>query len=176
VRRVAALGARGLKLHPNTQAFDVSDEPVATVVAAAADAGLPVLFDAYSPWDANQPGKFVTLAMQVPDARLVLAHMHGPHFPELVMYEVLTRYPWWRRNVWFDLSAVASMFAGSPFQEQFAWVCRQVGTDRVVFGSDFPLDSPATALAALDAYGFSDTELTAIAHDNAADLFGLGSR
>ena len=99
VDRVAAAGAAWLKLHPNTQGFDVADPDVETVVSRATERGLPVLFDAYSPWDANQPGKFVDLAMAVPEARLILAHAHGPGFPQLLVYDILARYQIGRAHV-----------------------------------------------------------------------------
>jgi predicted TIM-barrel fold metal-dependent hydrolase len=171
--RVAKMGARGVKLHPNTQQFDVGDANVAAVVGRAAEHRLPVVFDGWSPFDANQPGKFVRLAMAVPDARLILAHAHGPQFPNLLVYEVLARYPWWRRNVWIDLSATAPLLARGPFAEQFAWVCRKVGVDRLLFGSDYPMDEPKSALEAVATYGFSKPELSAIFYNNAAQLFGL---
>ncbi len=127
IERVSAAGAAWLKLHPNTQRFDVDDPAIVKVVSKAAERGLPILFDAYSPWDANQPGKFVNLAMAVPEARLILAHAHGPGFPQLLVYDVLARYPEWGRNVWIDISVTAVMLAGGPFAVQFAWVLRKVG-------------------------------------------------
>jgi len=172
VDRVAAAGAAWLKLHPNTQDLDVAQPAVTRVVRKAAEHGLPVLFDAYSPWDANQPGKFVNLAMEVPEARLVLAHAHGPGFPQLLFYDVLARYPWWRRNVWIDISVTGLLLAGGPFADQFAWVLRKVGVDRVVFGSDFPLDDPVAAARAVALLGFTEAEQAAILHDNAAALLG----
>jgi uncharacterized protein len=174
--RVAEMGAKGIKLHPNTQQFDVAEPTVSAVVARATEHRLPVVFDGYSPFDANQPGKFVQLAMAVPEARLILAHAHGPQFPSLLVYEVLTRYSWWRRNVWIDLSATAPLLARGPFSEQFAWVCRKVGIDRLVFGSDYPMDDPVSAVEAVASYGFSKAELSAIFYDNAASLFGLPPR
>jgi predicted TIM-barrel fold metal-dependent hydrolase len=170
IDRVAAGGAAWLKLHPNTQEFDVADPAVADVVKKATEHGLPVLFDAYSPWDANQPGKFVNLAMAVPDARLILAHAHGPGFPQLLIYDIVGRYPGWHRNVWIDISVTGPMLAGSPFAEKFTWVLRKVGTDRVVFGSDYPLDDPLTAARAVVELGFTVAEQAAILHDNAECL------
>jgi hypothetical protein len=119
IDRVAAAGAAWLKLHPNTQQFDVADPSVAAIVRRATEKGLPILFDAYSPWDANQPGKFVNLAMAVPDAKLILAHAHGPGFPQLLVYDIVGRYPRWQRNVWIDISVTGLMLAGSPFADQF---------------------------------------------------------
>ena len=174
IDRVARSGARGLKLHPNTQAFDVADETVRAIVEHAGEAGLPVLFDAYSPFDPAQPGKFVQLALACPRAQVVLAHMHFMDFPKLLVYEVLGRYPHFTRNVWFDMSATAKLFADSPFRDQFGWVCRTVGADRLLWASDYPLDDPAESLAALDAYAFTEDERQRIVHDNAVELFGLG--
>jgi hypothetical protein len=167
VDRVAEAGAAWLKLHPNTQHFDVADPAVAKVVSRAAARGLPILFDAYSPWDANQPGKYVNLAMAVPESRIILAHAHGPGFPQLLFYDILARYPWWGRNVWIDISVTGAMLAGSPFGEQLAWVLRKVGIDRVVFGSDYPVDDPLTAVRAVAELGFTDAEQAAVLHDNA---------
>ncbi|MEJ7774565.1 MAG: amidohydrolase family protein [Nocardioidaceae bacterium] len=176
LERVATAGACGVKLHPNTQDFDVADERVAAVVAKAGELSLPVLFDAYSPYDAGQPGKFVTLATEAEQSKIILAHMHGPRFLELLVYEILGRYPWWRANVWHDVSWAAAAWASSPYAEQFSWVCRKVGVDRLLFGSDFPLDDPVTALQSLDELGFSGEEIASIAHDNAASLFGLDGK
>lgn len=160
-------------MHPNTQQFDVADAGVRRVVLRAAEHQLPVLFDAYSPFDAHQVGKFVRLAMDVPKAHLILAHAHGPRFPELLVYNVLSRYSWWKRNVWIDLSAIASLLASGPFEDQLVWVLRKVGIDRLVFGSDYPLDDPAAAIDAVAGLGFSANELGQIFCGNAVELFDL---
>ena len=170
VGRVSASGTAWLKLHPSKQDFDVAAPMVADVVRAAAEHGLPVLFDAYSPWDANQPGKFANLATEVPESRLILAHAHGPGFAQLLVYDILARYPDWGRNVWVDLSVTGLLLAGSPLGEQFAWVLRKVGVDRLLFGSDYPIDNPLAAAQAVVELGFTDQEQAAILHDNAAAL------
>jgi uncharacterized protein len=172
VERVAAAGSRWLKLHPNNQRFDVADPAVADVVRRATAAGLPVLFDAYAPWDADQPGKFVRLVQEVPEARLILAHAHGPSFPQLLVYALFDPYPWWRRQVWVDISATANLLAGGPFAEQFLWVLRKFGIDRVIYGSDYPIGDPVADLEAARSLGFSDAEQAAVLHDNAAALLG----
>jgi uncharacterized protein len=174
--RVAERGAKGLKLHPNTQEFDVADPAVEELVLRATEHRIPVLFDAYSPFDADQPGKFVRLALSVPKARLILAHAHGARFLDLIVYEVLSRYDWWRRNVWVDLSAAGPLFATSPYREQFVWVLRHVGVDRLLFGSDYPLDDPGPAAEAVAGLGFTGSELSRVFYRNAMELFGLDER
>ncbi len=171
--RVAAAGARMLKLHPNTQRLDVSDDEVAAVVRRAGEHGMVVLFDGWSPFDANQPGKFAWLAISCPETRMILAHLNGPSFPQLLMYSTVERYPWWPGTIYHDLSVTAEMFADSPYAEQLTWVIRTIGTHRVLYGSDWPLCDPATALAAVRSLGFTDDEQRQILHDNAAGLLNL---
>ena len=59
----------------------------------------------------------------------------------------------------------------SPYAAQLRWVCRSVGTDRVLFGSDFPLTNLDAALRAVRQLGFTRQEEQAILHDNAEALF-----
>jgi uncharacterized protein len=168
--RVAAAGSRWLKLHPISQSFDVADQAVTDIVRHASSLGLPVIFHADSPIDADEPGKFVKLALTVPDCRLILGHALGPSFPQLIVYSQLTRYTWWQRRVWVDISATVSMLADGPFADQFGWILRRIGIDRVLFGSNYPVDGPLEAIRATKNLGFTDAELQAVMHDNAAEL------
>ncbi|MDP2274903.1 MAG: amidohydrolase family protein [Archangium sp.] len=173
LERVAALGVKVVKLHPNTQRFDVGAPEVAALIAATAQQKLVVLFDGFSPFDANQTGKFLMLAVQNPEARMILAHAGGPKFDEFVQFGMLRPFPWYQRNVWVDLSATAHFFADSPYEDQLVWLARQIGVDRVLFGSDFPIDSPAHAAEDFRRLGFTAEEEQRIFHDNAVELLGL---
>ncbi|MEY4551164.1 MAG: hypothetical protein RL685_7359, partial [Pseudomonadota bacterium] len=115
LERIAALGVPGLKLHPNTQHFDLAAPEVERVVRRAAELGLVILFDAYSPFDPGETGKFVKLALAHPTARFILAHMGGPRFFDMAVFSVLNAYPKvFKRNVWLELSAVSHIVFGSP--------------------------------------------------------------
>jgi predicted TIM-barrel fold metal-dependent hydrolase len=176
LERLKKLGFRIIKLHPNSQRFDAGSPAVAAVVAKTAELGLVVLFDAFSPFDANETGKYLMLAVTNPKAKLVLAHLGGPKFDEFAQFGMLEQYhfPWWPRNVWVDLSATAHFFVGSPYQEQLVWVIRKVGTDRALFGSDYPVDTPAHALEDVRRLGFTAEEQQRVLYQNAADLLGYG--
>ena len=92
----------------------------------------------------------------------------------MLVFHVLGLYPEYARNVWFDISATATMFAGGPYAPHLAWVLRKLGTDRVLFGSDYPMASaPAEAIAAVRTLGFDDAEERRILHDNAKELLVL---
>lgn len=168
---LAARGAHGIKLHPNTQAFDVGDPRVAAVVDRAGNLGLPVLFDSISVTDPAQPDKFLLLAAQHPHAKIVLAHAFGPKFPQLLMFDILTRQLGGIRNVWFELSGILPLFADSPFADQLLWVLRRLGLDRTLWGSDYPLYDPSESFAALRHLGLSDDETAQVAHRTARELY-----
>jgi uncharacterized protein len=173
IERVATRGAKGLKLHPNTQGFDVADPGVAAVVTRAGEHGLPVLFDTISVTDPGQPEKFLGLAVGCPGARIVLAHSFGPKFQMASLFSVLTRYPWFTRNAWLELSGVVALFGGSPYAEQLAWVCRNHGLDRVMWASDYPFYSPDESMAGLRGLGFGDAELDQVLSGTATELYGV---
>lgn len=173
VDRVAAAGARGLKLHPNTQRFDVADPAVGAVVERAGRHDLPVLFDAYSPGDPGQLMKFVELALAHMDVDLVLAHLGGTRFVDMVMFDALRTYDFWKPRLWFDISWTVPTFAGSPYAEQLLWVCRTLGTDRLLFGSDHPMVGVGPAVDGTRRLGFDDAELEAVLHGNAERLLRL---
>ena len=171
LERLAGLGVRWLKLHPNTQGFDVADPAVATLISQCATLGLTVLFDAYSPMDPAQPGKFMQLALANPTCRIVLAHMFGPNFAEAMAYAVLSHhYPDMRPHVYFDGSAVVPMVAGGPFAEHLMFVIRRVGVEWFLFGSDYPFHTSPQALDVFRSLGLNEGEERAILHDNAAAL------
>jgi predicted TIM-barrel fold metal-dependent hydrolase len=171
--RLAKLGVRWLKLHPNTQKFDVASPAVLAVVRRAGELGMPVTFDASVVLDADQIGKFVVLATQAPNTQIVLAHMGMARFDELVTLSVLEVYPWWQRNLWLELSAIAPTFADSPRRDELVWTLRKVGIDRVLFGSDYPAFTPAESIRAVQSLGLTESELRHVFFTNAAALLGM---
>lgn len=49
---------------------------------------------------------------------------------------------------------------------------RQIGLDRILFGSDWPVDTPAAAVDALRRLDLDAKEQALVFHDNAAGLLG----
>jgi predicted TIM-barrel fold metal-dependent hydrolase len=170
--RLSALGVKVIKLHPNTQNFDVSDPAVAAVVQHCGEKGLIVLFDSYKPWDTSELGKFVLLAFANPKARLILAHMGFSTFREASAFAVLHKLGL-VTSVYFDLSAIAPFYANSPVAPELVWTIRKIGVEHFLFGSDWPVDTPAVTEQAVRDLGFNAQEQRLIFHDNAAQLLGL---
>ena len=67
------LGARGIKLHPRAEAFNLDHPAVAEVFAVAHEREVPVLI--HSGRGIEPPGRhIVELATRYPGARVILAH------------------------------------------------------------------------------------------------------
>ena len=170
--RLAKLGVKAIKLHPNTQNLDVGDPAVARVTEKAGALGMVVLFDSYNPLDTNQTGKLMILSFRQPGTRFIFAHMGFTQFREMLTLATLRKLGY-GGNVWLDISAIATAYAGSPVQPELVWTLRQHGMDHVLFGSDWPVDTPATAIAAVRSLGLTEDEERLVLHDNAAKLMGL---
>ena len=138
LERVAARGAKVLKIHPHTQKFDAADPRVLTLAKRAGELGIIVLMDNANilPGDSE---KLFNLALSAPKTKFIFAHMGGMNFrfwnilpsgahrPEPVRGKYLFRYI---RRRW-------SSPAGSPIQDEFVWTMRNVGIDHLLLGSDF---------------------------------------
>ena len=166
VERAAALGFAGVKLSP--ERLELGSPEVHALVARATALKLVVYIEGWWPDAAYEVGK---LALALPQARLVLTHLGGVRFTDVLVFRVLDLHPFTPRNVWFDLSGVAPLYAGSPFTAQLLWVCRQVGVERILFGSDWPLTSLDEAANSVRRLGFSPAEQALVFRDNAEALF-----
>ncbi len=167
--RLAKLGVKIIKLHPSAQEFDVANPVIAKIAQRCGERGMAILFDSFDPFDAAQVGKFVRLTMSQPRTKFVLAHMTFARFRETITFSMLRKMGA-GNNVWFDLSAIAVTYAGSPVQAELVWTMRKIGIDRMIFGSDWPLYSPAEALAATRTLGLNAAEQRQVFHDNIAGL------
>lgn len=168
--RLRDRGVRILKLHPSAQHFDVSAPEVAALAEKAGALQMTLLFDSYKPEDASELGKLMMLAINHPDTKFIIAHVGFVHFSELITIDVWKKYPWYKNNIWMDVSAIIPMLSGSPSQEQLKWVIRKIGIGQFIYGSDFPLFTFKESIAALHKMGFTKEEEQKIFHDNALRL------
>ncbi|WP_217427980.1 amidohydrolase family protein [Microlunatus speluncae] len=170
--RVAGRGITVLKLHPHTQRFDAADPRVLTLVRAAGELGLTVLFDnaGILPGDSE---RLFNLALQAPKTIFIFAHLGGLNFRFWnVLALARTADDLLPDTLYFDLSATVVLAAGSPIEAEFVWTLRNVGIDRVLLGSDHPQFTLARTLEALDRLDLTAEEKSRIRHGNARRLFG----
>lgn len=173
LERVAALGMKVLKLHPHTQKFDVTDPRVLALVRRAGELNVVVLMDNANIIPGDSENLF-NLAVKSPKTKFIFAHMGGLNFRFWnILALARTAENFFADNIYFDISATTVIAVGSPIQDEFVWTIRNVGSDHVLLGSDFPQLSLPQTLASFDRLGLTEPEKAKIRYDNARKLFGL---
>jgi hypothetical protein len=108
------------------------------------------------------PERFARVIQCYPDLRLELAHLGG-----LRMWDEVRKYllPT-GRNVYFDTAYVSFYLAPEEMEE----LIRDIGPERVLFGSDYPWEEPGRAAAIIERLGLCEKDRDAILSKNAARL------
>ena len=167
VARMASLGLRGFKLHPEHQAFDPHEQRMDAIYAAAVEHDMIVFFhagaDVIHTTVRGTPESFATVLDEWPDLTFVLAHLGGFRQWRGVA-EVLSG-----RGVWLDTAYTL----GHLPDDEFVRLVRQHGLDRVLFGSDGPWTDPAAEMTHLRRLDFNEAELAALLGGNAEELLSL---
>jgi predicted TIM-barrel fold metal-dependent hydrolase len=168
-----ARGARGVKVHPVDQRFLVSDPRMLRVYQLCAELGLVVLSHSGTSRGNVQfaePRAFDAVAAAVGDVRLVVAHLGGGSWEQA--RALAEGHP----RIAFDLSEIVAWVGApnAPHDDELVRLIRDIGVERVMFGSDFPWYDPGEMVKAVRTLpGLSDGELAAILGENAARILGL---
>jgi predicted TIM-barrel fold metal-dependent hydrolase len=135
--RVAALGFRGVKVHPRLARWAPTAEGLGALFREAAANGLPVLYCTYrhapiASYPSEDPFYVLVRALQkAPEARVVL--MHGGDV-ELLRYAELVRF---NENLLLDLSFTMLKYRGSSLDADLAFLLRRFDR-RICVGTDHP--------------------------------------
>jgi predicted TIM-barrel fold metal-dependent hydrolase len=171
------LKLRGLKFHPQQQAFFPNDQRFYPLWEVAQGLGIIVLFHTGTTGvGVGRPGgggiklKYARpipyiddVAADFPELTVILAH---PSFPwQDEQLAMLVHKP----NVYMDLSGWSPKYF-SPLLVQYAKTLVQ---DKVMFGSDYPVISPERWLNDFDALGFGAGVRQKILIDNAKRVLKL---
>ncbi len=171
------LGLRGLKFHPQQQAFYPNDQRFYDLWETAQSLGLVVLFHTGTTGvGAGRPGGGgvkLKYARPIPYIDDVAAD-----FPELTIIMAHPSFPWQdeqlamlvhKPNVYMDLSGWSPKYF-SPLLVQYA---RTLAQDKVMFGSDYPVISPERWLKDFDGLGIDEPARRKILIDNAKRVLKL---
>ena len=168
-------GIRGLKIHPRHQHLAADDERLIPVVEKAAALGVPVTICGsqwkHAPLRDQLPMTIDVLAKRVPEAKIIIAHGGGFHFMDAFVVAVAND------NVFLETSISLKYFAGTPFEDQYMFTLKQLGANRIIFGSDHPEDPLNTcytrSVALFEKHGFSSDDQAKILGGNIQKLIGL---
>ncbi len=164
VDSVVSLGLKGIKIHPDTQMCALDDSRLLPLYEACSGRIPVLLHTGDRRYDYSNPDRMKRVLGMFPHTVFIGAHYGG-----------------W--SVWDE--AVGKLHGFDNFfvdtSSTFHWVgpekvrsyIRTYGSDRVMFGSDFPMWDVKPELDAMFALGLSDGEYENIFHLTAEKLFGI---
>lgn len=134
---------------------------------------LILLTHANEPVGHSYPGKapfgldlYYAMARESSGTRLIFAHWGGG----ILFFELLKKEaPEVLSNVYYDTAASPFLYREGIYQA----AAKIAGTNKILFGSDYPLISPTRYFSEIRESGLSDAEAAAILGGNAARLFGI---
>jgi len=156
-------GLRGIKIHPDSQVFDIDDPRLFPMYEMIQDK-LPIIIHMGDlRYDYSRPEKLRHILDLFPRLQAIAAHFGGYQMHQLAA-EVLHD-----KNCFFDVSS-SLMFMAEGEAEHYI---RYHGADRFVYGSDFPMWNPVTEMQRFLKLSLTHKEQEQIAHKTALELLKL---
>ena len=132
--RIARLGLKGIKMHPDSQVFPIDDERLFPMYDAARGK-LPILLHMGDKrYDYSHPIRLQRVLNLFPGLQVIAAHFGGYSMYETA-YEILKD-----TDCVFDVSS-SLMFMEDGVAEKYI---NAYGAERMAFGTDYPLWNPIT--------------------------------
>lgn len=156
----------GVKLHPEEHQYRITEhgEGLFTFLE---ELGAPVMTHSGCPW--SLPMDFVPFVDRHPGVRLLLAHLgNGTGANGRADLQVRAVQAAKHGNLWIDTSSSRSLLP-----ELVEWAVREIGAERLLFGSDTPLYHVAMQRERIEAAEISADARRVILRDNAIRFFNL---
>ncbi len=153
----------GIKLHPEEHGYRISEHAREIFEFAARHRAIMLT---HSSEQNSLAAEFIPWTNEFPEVRLILAHI-GCGWDGDLSHQVRAILESRHENVFADTSSARSITPGL-----IEWAVREVGAERVLFGTDTPLYHTAMQRARIDYADLTDNEKRLILRDNACRLFG----
>lgn len=168
-RAVKQLGLRGLRMLPWLWGLPPNDRRYYPLYAECCELGVPFCLQVghTGPLRSSEPGRPIPyldeVALDFPELVIVGGHIGFPWTAEMI--SLATKYP----NVHIDTSA----YKPRRYPAELVAYLRGHGRRKVLFGSNFPMVSPAACLAELGELGLDAEARRLFVGGNAARVFGI---
>lgn len=161
--RMISLGLQGVKLHPDFQKFGI-DEKRAMKIYEVVEGRLPVLFHTGDRrFQYSNPQRVANIIKVFPKLKIIAAHFGGySEWDDAARYLA-------DEDILIDTSSTIG-FIGI---EETKKLVKIWGTDRLMFGTDFPMWDPAVELEDFCQLGIEGEALERVLWKNGAQLLGL---
>lgn len=164
VERFLSAGLKGVKIHPDTQLFEMDDERMNELYDYLAQCGIPILIHCGDyRYGYSHPSRLKKILHRFPKLTVVAAHFGGWSIFDLA-YEYLAD-----EHCYLDTSSSFPMTGLRRARE----LIRLYGAERMVFGTDFPMWNVADELEEFMNIGLGDDENELILHKNAEKILGI---
>ena len=165
VDKIVSLGLHGVKLHPDIQRFAVDDDKCLEMYQQCSDNGLPVLMHTGDyRYDFSNPDRVENVLKTFPKLTLVGAHLGGWSVWEEAVQK-LSKYD----NLVVDCSSTFPFTTMERAKNAFY----QYSTDRILFGTDYPMWSPVDEMKTFLSLDLTDSDLEKILSKNAIRVFNI---
>lgn len=171
-RAVRVLGLRALRILPWLWNLPPNDRHYYPLYAECIELEIPFCLQVghTGPMRPSEPGRPIPyldeVALDFPELVIVGGHVGYPWHEEMIA--LATKYP----NVYIDTSAYKPRRYPTALKEYI----RGHGKKKVLFGSNFPMISPADCLAQLDELELGEEAKKLFLGENAARVFRLDSQ
>lgn len=163
IERMISLRLRGVKIHSDCQGINM-DAPGFMPIYEMLEGTLPVLFHVGDRrMDFSSPVRLAGILKRFPRLTAIAAHLGGYSVWEEAAHVLLGQ------NVYLDTSS-SLMFLE---KEKAVSLIRRHGTDRVLFGTDYPMWTHQEELRRFMALGLTEEENRQILSGNAERLLGI---
>ncbi|MBQ2890381.1 MAG: amidohydrolase family protein [Clostridia bacterium] len=164
IERARKMGLLGVKIHPDTQLFNMDDRRMFELYDYLRQEDIPLLIHCGDyRYDYSHPRRLRRLLREFPGITVIGAHFGGWSMCDLA-YEYLAK-----ENCYVDTSSSFWMLGIKRAKE----LIRLYGAERVVFGSDFPMWSVSEELEKFRSMKLTDEENSLILYKNAEKILKI---
>jgi predicted TIM-barrel fold metal-dependent hydrolase len=164
IDRIAALGLKGVKFHPDMQRCDIDDEAMMRLYGLL-EGRLPVIIHCGDyRYSYSHPRRLVKVIDRFPGLTIVAAHFGGWSLFEIALDLLRDRF------CYLDISS-SIPFMGARRAGELIGI---YGAERILFGSDYPMWDPAACLEQFLELKLSGEDRELILYKNALRILDRG--
>lgn len=165
VTHLLELGLKGVKLHPDIQAFKIDDYRCLKIYELCEEKGLPILMHTGdNRYDYSNPNRLLPILEIYKGLTVIGAHLGGWSIWEEAA-EAYSDMP----NFYVDCSSSFPYLKPETAKK----IIRKYGAHKVLFGTDYPMWSPKSEIEYFMGLSLDENEINSIMNMNAIKLFGL---
>lgn len=163
VERLLGLGVKGIKMHPDSQRFDI-DDPRLFPMYEAMSRRIPVMLHMGDKrYDYSHPARLRKVMELFPGLDVIAAHFGGYSMPETA------------RELLQDTSCVMDISSSMMFMApgEAEMYINLYGAERMAFGSDYPMFDPVKEVEAFLRLNLTEAQKEQIAYKTAERILKL---